>query len=90
MSIDVGDRWVECQIENRQRVGRYMYDHQGDYVSRSQYEKTVDQLNKAKEIIKKFSEFVNNKVEYDPEHPQEHTDLWNELCERAEQFLKEV
>lgn len=41
----------------------------------------------AKEIIKKFLDFVNNKVEYDPEHPQEHTDLWNELCEEAEQFL---
>lgn len=48
------------------------------------------QLTKAKEIIKKFSEFVNNEVEYDPEHPQEHTDLWNELCEQAEQFLSEV
>ena len=48
------------------------------------------QLTKAKEIIKKFSEFVNNEVEYDPEHPQEHTDLWNELCEEAEQFLNEV
>ena len=47
------------------------------------------QLIKAKEIIKKFSEFVNNEVEFDPEHPQEHTDLWNELCEKAEQFLKE-
>ena len=40
-----------------------------------------------KELIKKFSEFVNNDVEYDPEHPQEHTDLWNKLCEEAEQFL---
>ena len=48
------------------------------------------QLTKAKEIIKKFSEFVNNEVEYDSEHPQEHTDLWNELCEQAEQFLSEV
>ena len=47
----------------------------------------VEQLTKAKEIIKKFSEFVNNEVEFDPEHPQEHTDLWNELCEKAEQFL---
>ena len=45
------------------------------------------QLTKAKEIIKKFSEFVNNEVEFDPEHPQEHTDLWIELCEKAEQFL---
>ena len=44
-------------------------------------------LTKAKEIIKKFSEFVNNEIEYDPEHPQEHTDLWNKLCEEAEQFL---
>ncbi len=47
------------------------------------------QLTKAKEIIKKFSEFVYNGIEYDPEHPQEHTDLWNKLCEEAEQFLKE-
>lgn len=45
------------------------------------------QLTKAKEIIKKFSEFVNNDVEFDPTHPQEYTDLWNELCEKAEQFL---
>lgn len=50
----------------------------------------TDQLTKAKEIIKKFSEFVNNEVEYEPEHPQEHTDLWNKLCEEAEQFLSEV
>ena len=48
------------------------------------------QLEQAKEIIKKFSEFANNEVEYDHEHPQEHTDLWNELCKKAEQFLKEV
>ena len=47
------------------------------------------QLIKAKEIIKKFLEFVNDEVEFDSEHPQEHTDLWNELCKKAEQFLKE-
>ena len=47
----------------------------------------AEQLTKAKEIIRKFSEFVNNKVEYDLEHPQEQTDLWNELCEKAEEFL---
>ena len=45
------------------------------------------QLTRAKEIIKKFSEIVNDEVEFDPEHPQEHTDLWNELCEKAEEFL---
>lgn len=50
----------------------------------------TQQLTKAKEIIKKFSEFANNEIEYDPEHPQEHTDLWNKLCEQAEQFLKEI
>ena len=44
-------------------------------------------LTKAKEIIKKFSEFVNDDVEFDPTHPQEYTDLWIELCEKAEQFL---
>lgn len=43
--------------------------------------------SKAKEIIKKFLEFTNNEVEFDPEHPQEYTDLWIELCEKAEQFL---
>ena len=45
------------------------------------------QLTKAKEIIKKFLEFVNNEDEFDSEHPQEHTDLWNKLCEKAEEFL---
>lgn len=49
--------------------------------------KLKGELTKAKEIIKKFSEFVNNEIEYDPEHPQEHTDLWNKLCAEAEQFL---
>ena len=53
----------------------------------SQHIQDVEQLANAKEIIKKFSEFVNNEVEFDPEHPQEHTDLWNELCEKAEEFL---
>lgn len=47
-------------------------------------------LTKAKEIIKKFSEFVNNENEYDPERPQEYTDLWNKLCEETEQFLKDI
>ena len=55
----------------------------------SQKKKADKQLAKAKEIIKKFSEFANNEVEYDHEHPQEHTELWNKLCELAEQFLKE-
>lgn len=55
-----------------------------------QKKKAVTQLTKAKKILKSFLSFVNNKIEYDPEHPQEHTDLWNELCEQAEQFLKEV
>ena len=53
----------------------------------SQHIQDVVQLTKAKEIIKKFLEFVNNEVEFDPEHPQEHTDLWNEFCEKAEEFL---
>lgn len=44
----------------------------------------VEQLTKAKEVIKKFSEFVNDEVELDPTHPQEYTDLWVELCEKAE------
>lgn len=53
-------------------------------------EKRNKQLAKAKEIIKMFSEFANNEIEFDPEYPKVHTDLWNELCERAERFLGEV
>ena len=49
-----------------------------------------EQLTKSKELIKKFLMFANNTIEFDPEHPQEHTDLWNELCEKAEQFISEV
>lgn len=52
--------------------------------------KRDEQLPKAKEIIKRFSEFVNGEVELDPKHPQEYTDLWLELCEKAEQFLSEL
>ncbi len=64
----------------------YEDSHEGRWVKRNE----IIKLKQAKEIIKSFSEFVNNEVEYDSEHPQEHTDLWNELCEQAEQFLKEV
>ena len=53
-------------------------------------DKQRTQLLKAKELIKKFLRFVNNEVAFDPEHPQEHTDLWNELCEQAGQFINEV
>ena len=49
---------------------------------------TFSNLTKAKNVIKKFYDFVNNGVEYDPEHPQEYIDLWNKLCAEAEQFLK--
>lgn len=52
--------------------------------------KRDEQLAKAKEIIKKFLEFVNNEVELDPEHPQGLTDLWDELCIKAELFLSEL
>lgn len=54
-----------------------------------QLKRSKEKITEAKEIIKKFSEFANNEVEYDPEYPQEHTDLWNKLCEEAEQFLEE-
>lgn len=66
-------------------MNKYLEEERDKY--RNMVFEQREHLTKAKEIIKKFSEFVNNKVEYDPEHPQEHTDLWNELCEQAEQFL---
>ena len=63
----------------------------GSCVNYSKWESYINpELTKAKEIIKKFLEFVNNEVDFDSEHPQEHTDLWNELCEEAEQFISEV
>ena len=49
-----------------------------------------NQLTKAKELVKKVFWFVNNTIEFDPEHPQEHTNLWNELCEKAEEFISEL
>lgn len=52
-------------------------------------EDTTDKLTKLKGIVKRFLEFVNNEVEYDHENPEVHTKMWNELCEEAEQFLKD-
>lgn len=46
------------------------------------------QLSKAKEIIKTFLAIVNNDVEY-VQNPQDCKDLWKELCENAEQFIKD-
>ena len=46
------------------------------------------QLTKAKEIIKTFLAIVNNDVEY-VQNPQDCKDLWKELCENAEQFIKD-
>lgn len=57
---------------------------------RAEYQWMYEKFEKAKEIIKRFSEFANNEIDYDPEHPQEYTDLWHKLCEEAEQFLKEI
>ena len=70
--------------ELKEKVGKYqigMFD---------EIEKRDKRLTKAEELIKRFSAFVNNEIEYDPEHPQEHTDSWNKLCEQAKQFLKEI
>jgi hypothetical protein len=80
MSIDAGDRWVEYEIKERERVGRYMYDHQEDYVSRSRYEKTVDQLDKAKKLIKDLLGSENTSCE---------EDMYFEIRQKAENFLKE-
>lgn len=48
-----------------------------------------EQLIKARLLLSTWIEFVNNEVEFDPEHSHEFTDSWNELCKQAEQFLKE-
>ena len=44
MGIDAGDKWVEYEEKERERVGRYMYEHREDYVSRSRYEEVQAQL----------------------------------------------
>ena len=36
-----------------------------------------------------YEDEAENDPEY-PEYSQEQTDLWNELCDQAEQFLKEA
>ena len=80
----------ECSKEKWQKGAEFGYNKANEWHYPSNCSELKKQLTKAKELIKKFSEFVNNEVELDSEHPQEHTDLWNELCEKAEQFLKEV
>lgn len=87
------DRIVDLEKENAELKGlvnQYKASKCGSISLVNRNMIMFDQLNKAKEIIKKFSEFVNNDIEYDPEHPQEHTDLWNELCAEVKQFLSEV
>ena len=85
MSIDAGDRWVEYEIKEREQVGRYMYDHQEDYVSRSRYERVEKQLTKAKEIIKYLCGMVR---ELNKPNVQL-TDVDYSLSE-AEQFVSKV
>jgi len=75
------DKWelAELKDDNKVMVDNYSKMEQKFY----------NQLTKLKGIVKRFLEFVNNEVEYDPENPEVHTKMWNELCEEAEQFLKE-
>lgn len=84
MSIDAGDRWAEYQIKEREEVGRYMYEHQEDYVSRSRYKKTVDQLTKAKEIIKKLKALYLY-----PVVTKDDVKRQDEILAEAEQFIKD-
>lgn len=80
MSIDAGDRWVEYEIKERERVGRYMYEHQFDYVKRDEYNRVSDRLDEAKEIIKNLI-----RVTYG--------EGWNYSLDwkvKAESFIKEV
>ena len=77
---DVAKAYIQQETE---LLSKYILELQADKG------RLTDELTKAKEIIREFVDFVNLEVEYDPEHPQEHTDLWNELCKKAEAFLKE-
>lgn len=86
---------LKKQVENRNcsncRLNKTGCPNDGSCHNFSLWQPFINpKLTKAKEIIKKFLEFVNNEDEFDSEHPQEHTDLWNELCEKAEQFISEL
>lgn len=85
---------LKKQVENRNcsncRLNKTGCPNDGSCHNFSLWQPFINpKLTKAKEIIKKFLEFVNNEDEFDSEHPQEHTNLWNELCEQAERFIKE-
>ena len=88
-TVDVGKKGCKIAIHDPDEKGIVKKVPTTEWKMFKQVITKNRQLRRAKEIIKKFSEFVNNEVEYDPEHPQEYTDLWNELCEQAKQFLKE-
>ena len=49
---------------------------------------SVDENRKARKLLKEFLDFANLEIEYDPENPQEHTKMWNELCKKVEQFFR--
>lgn len=88
MSIDAGDRWVEYEIKEREQVGRYMYEHQYDYVDRSKYEKVEKQLTKAKEIIKELYEGLDKL--YLSGLSDKQIAFIERLQDKTEQFLKEI
>ena len=80
----------KLQLDVAKGLKEFLKDYPATALRYLANEKYVEQLTKAKEVIKKFSEFVNDEVELDPTHPQEYTDLWVELCEKAEQFISEL
>lgn len=88
MSIDTGDRWVECQLKERERVGNYMYDHQNDYVKRSRYEKVQKRLVKAKELIELL--LSDNRTMEAQFESEEQVKMWFEHIHQAEQFLNSM
>ena len=85
MSIDAGDRWVEYEIKEREQVGRYMYEHQYDYVDRSRYERVEKQLTKAKEIIENMLYYVKQCTCERSNYAEIEEDI-----KEAEQFLREI
>ena len=69
-----------------ERAEEYRKSLKQKLIDEDEFER-LEMFKEAEDFLKKSLKVDDD--EFDPEQPQEHTDLWNELCEKAEQFLKE-
>jgi hypothetical protein len=77
-------RIAELEKENAELKEMY---HESDE-DNNKLRENIPILAEAKEIIKTFLAIVNNDVEY-VQNLWDCKDVWKELCEKAEQFIKD-